>query len=393
VTFEFATATRIIFGAGRLREVGALSAELGSRALVVGGRTRERLAPLLADLEAHGLGAEVMSVPSEPTVQGVEAGVAQARIAGCDLVIAMGGGSVLDAGKAVAALLTNLGDVREYLEGVGRNRPLREAAAPCIAVPTTAGTGAEVTRNAVLAVPEARLKVSLRSPLLLPQVALIDPELTLELTPELTATTGFDALTQCLEPFVSPHANPLTDALCREGLTRVGRSLRRAARRGHDLAARTDMAVASLCGGLALANAKLGAVHGLAAPLGGMFPAPHGALCARLLPLVMAANLEALRAQPPTSPALARYGEAARLLTGDPKAQADAGVRWVAALGRELGIAPLSAFGVTERDLAEVVRSAQRSSSMQGNPVALSDETLVQVLRRAMAPDETAPSA
>lgn len=390
--FEFATATRIVFGAGRLQEVGALSAELGSRALVVGGRTPERLVPLLAQLGAHGLTTEVFSVAGEPTVQQVGAGAAQARAGGCDLVIGVGGGGALDAGKAIAALLTNPGDVREYLEGIGSNRPLQRASAPYVAVPTTAGTGAEVTRNAVLAVPEARLKVSLRSPLLLPRVALIDPELTLSLSPALTASTGFDALTQCLEPFVSPQANPLTDALCREGLGRVARALRRAARGGHDLEARTDMAVASLCGGLALANAKLGAVHGLAAPLGGMFPAPHGALCARLLPFVMVANLQALRAQSAGAPALARYDEVARLLTGDPAAQADAGVRWVAALSRELGTTPLSAFGVTEADLSEVVRSAQGASSMQGNPVALDDDTLTQVLRRAVAPDETAPS-
>lgn len=384
--FEFATATRIIFGAGTLREVGPLTAELGNRALVVGGGSPARLTPLLELLHAQGVSAHVFGVPGEPTVDLIAAGVEQARMHSCDVVLGMGGGSVLDAGKAVAALLTNRGDVYDYLEVVGRNQPLREPSAPYLAVPTTAGTGAEVTRNAVLGVPQERLKVSLRSPYMLPRVALVDPELTFSVPPSVTASTGLDALTQCLEPYVSPQANPVTDALCREGMQRVARSLRRAYADGRDREARTDMALASLCGGLALANAKLGAVHGFAAPLGGTFPAPHGAVCARLLPLVMAANVRALEARAPGSPALTRYGEVAQILTGDSSADASDGVRWVRELCAALAVPPLADFGVTEADIPEVVAKAQRASSMQGNPVVLSAEELTQVLHEAITP-------
>ena len=381
MTFEFATATRIVFGAGKVREAGMLAAEFGSRVLVVGGANRERLTPLLASLT---LPAHVFSVSGEPTVARVEEGVAEAKAHGCDVIVGMGGGSVLDAGKAIAALLTNPSPVREYLEVIGENRPLSEPSAPYIAIPTTAGTGAEVTRNAVLLAPEERVKVSLRSASMLPRVALVDPGLTLSLSPEVTANTGLDALTQCLEPFVSPQANPLTDGFCREGMGRVARSLRRAVAQGSDMEARTDMALASLCGGLALANAKLGAVHGFAAPLGGMFPAPHGAVCARLLPAVMAANIRALREREPDSPALARYDEVGRLLTENAGAEADDGVRWLETLCRELSVLPLSSYGVTENDVAEVVAKAERASSMQGNPLKLTPGELIEVLRRAL---------
>lgn len=381
MTFEFATATRIVFGAETLKQAGTFAAELGSRALVVGGANPERLRPLLAALT---LPAHVFSVSGEPTVALVEQGVAEARKRSCDVIIGMGGGSVLDAGKAIAALLTNPRPVRDYLEVIGENRPLSEASAPYLAIPTTAGTGAEVTRNAVLLSPEEQIKVSLRSASMLPRVALVDPELTLSLPPDITATTGLDALTQCLEPFVSPHASPLTDGFCREGMGRVARSLRRAVQQGSNLEARTDMALASLCGGLALANAKLGAVHGFAAPLGGMFPAPHGAICARLLPRVMGANIRVLREREPSSPVLERYSEIARILTGDAEAVADDGVRWVEALCRELSVRSLSSYGVTERDVAEVVAKAERASSMQGNPVKLTTEELEEVLGQAL---------
>lgn len=384
--FEFATATRIIFGAGSLREVGPLTAELGSHALVVGGGNAARLTPLFELLHAQGVSAHVFTVSGEPTVELVTAGVEEARMHGCNVVLGMGGGSALDAGKAVAALLTNGGDIYDYLEVVGRNQPLRRPSAPYLTVPTTAGTGAEVTRNAVLGVPHERVKVSLRSPYMLPRVALVDPELTFSVPPSVTAGTGLDALTQCLEPYVSPQANPLTDALCREGMQRAARSLRRAYDDGRDGEARTDMALASLCGGLALANAKLGAVHGFAAPLGGFFPAPHGAVCARLLPLVMAANIRALEERAPDSPALARYGEVARILTGDSDAEARDGVRWVRELCAALAVPPLADFGVTEADIPEVVAKAQRASSMQGNPIDLTNEELAEILHQAVAP-------
>ncbi|MEP0763201.1 MAG: iron-containing alcohol dehydrogenase [Chloroflexota bacterium] len=380
--FEFATATRIIFGEGTLAEVGTLAAGLGRCALVVTGRSAERAAPLLARLDAAGVACQTFAVAYEPTVDLALQGTQVARDLGADLVIAFGGGSVIDAGKAIAALLTNPGDPFDYLEVIGRGKPLPHAAAPVIAIPTTAGTGSEVTRNAVLASPEHRVKVSLRSPLMLPAVALVDPELTYGLPPAITAYTGLDALTQVIEPFVTPAANPLTDAICREGIVRAGRALRRAVARGDDAEARADMAFAALCGGLALANARLGAVHGFAGPFGGMFDAPHGAVCAALLPHVMAANVAALRA--PGHPSLCRYEEVARLLTGDARASADEGVAWVRDLVADLGVPGLAAYGLDEATFDTLIPAAQRSSSMKGNPVALSDDELRAILARAL---------
>ena len=382
--FEFATAARIAFGPGAAQEVAAIAVKLGRRPLVVTGRRAGQAGWLIAQLQQAGLVPTLFSVSGEPTVDTARAGVQQARDASCDLVIGLGGGSVLDAAKAIAALLTNHGDPLDYLEVVGRGQPLTQRSAPCIAVPTTAGTGSEVTRNAVLGSPEHRVKASLRSPSMLPTVALVDPELTHSVPPDVTAATGLDALTQCLEPFVSARANPLTDAVCREGMQRAARSLRRACLDGSDVDAREDMALASLCGGLALANAGLGAVHGFAGPIGGMFPAPHGAICARLLPPVMAANVEALQQRAPGSPALARFDEVARLLTGDPAARASDGVTWVADLVDALSIPRLAAHGIAPADFPEIVAKSQQASSMKANPIALTADELTTILHQAL---------
>ena len=383
MNFEFASPTRVLFGEKRLREAGELVASMGARALVVEGASN-RAAPLVELLRARGVVTTQLRVSGEPTTSLVECGVEQARAAGCDVVVALGGGSVIDAGKAVAALLTNSEQLRNYLEVVGEGRPLTERSAPFIAIPTTAGTGAEVTRNAVLMVEEARVKVSLRSPLMLPAVALIDPELTYTLPPAVTASTGLDALTQCIEPFVTPHANPLTDAVAREGMRRVASAFHRAYRDGGNVEARRDMAVASLCGGLALANAKLGAVHGFAAPLGGMFPIPHGVACARLLAPIVKANVRALVARAPGSPALERYDEIARVLTGDADARAEDGIAWLGDLVEGMAIPRLASYGVAEDDVPRIVDQARRASSMRGNPITLTDDELAEAVRVAI---------
>lgn len=382
--FEFATAGRIVFGAGVVGRLGAFARELGTRALVVTGRSRSRADRALEELDRSGIPAEVLCIGGEPSVADVRAGLELAQRWEADLLIGIGGGSALDAGKAIAALLTNGGDPLDYAEVVGRGQPLREPSAPYIAVPTTAGTGAEVTRNAVLDVPEHRVKVSLRSPLMLPRIALVDPELTISVNPEVTASTGFDALAQVLEPYVSNQANPLTDALCLEGLRRSARSLRRAHADGSDLTARTDLAITSLCGGLALANAKLGAVHGFAGPLGGMYGAPHGALCAALLPQVVAVNLEALRERAPHATALSRYAEIARILTQDPTAPPDAAVAALRQWARQLGIPGLSRYGVGTQDFDIIAEKAESASSMAGNPVRLTRPELRAVLETSL---------
>ncbi len=378
--FEFTTAGRIVFGPGALAEAGAIAREFGRHALVVTGRDPSRSQRLRDLLGVEKISTTVFSVPGEPATDEVVRGTAHARAAGCDLVIGFGGGSALDAAKTIAALLTNGGDLFDYLEVVGRAQPLARPAVPCIAIPTTSGTGSEVTRNAVLASPPHRVKVSLRSPHLLPRVALVDPELTHDLPPALTAATGLDALTQLIEPYVTPRANPMTDAFCVEGIARAARSLRRAVEHGRDASAREDMALASVLGGLALANAGLGAVHGFANPIGGMFTAPHGAICGALLPHVMAANLDALRARTPDHGAIRRYDEIARLLTGRSDAVADDGVRWVRELVGALKVPVLTTYGVTASDIPTITAAAAKASSMKANPVALTPDELAAIL-------------
>lgn len=382
--FEFATAARIVFGAGTLRQAGSFAKALGSRALVVTGRNPERAAGLLSSLDNEGVEYTLYAVSGEPAIEAVCAGVQVARQAQCEVIIGFGGGSAVDAGKAIAALLTNPGDVFDYLEIIGRARPLLAQPTPCIAIPTTAGAGAEVTRNAVLASPGHRLKASLRSPFLLPRLALVDPELTYHLPPSITASTGLDALTQLIEPFVSVRANPFTDSICREGLGRVARSLRRAFHNGADAVAREDMMLAGLSGGLALANAALGAVHGFAAPIGGMFPAPHGAVCAALLPHVMDVNVRALRQRATGADALRRFEEIARLLTGHPAATGEAGVQWVRELCRELQIPALHAYLMTKSDVPILCDKAAAASSMKGNPIVLRPDEMQEILERAL---------
>jgi alcohol dehydrogenase class IV len=319
-------------------------------------------------------------VEKEPSLVTIQRGVTLARESHCDLVIGFGGGSALDTGKAIAAMLTNEGDLLDYLEVIGRGQALKNPSAPYIAIPTTAGTGAEVTRNAVLYSPEHHVKVSLRSPHMLPDIALVDPELTYTLPPDVTASTGLDALTQLIEPFVSIKANPMTDALCREGMKRAARSLRHAYQDGSSAEAREDMALASLFSGLALANAGLGAVHGFAGPFGGMFDAPHGAVCAALLPHVMAANVRLLHG----NHLLRRCDEVAQILTGNSHATADVGVGWVADLVRDLQVPPLRTYGFTESYVPELIEKSAAASSMKGNPIQLTPDDMRGILLNAL---------
>jgi alcohol dehydrogenase class IV len=382
--FEFATATRIIFGIGSIKEAGRHAAQMGKHAFVITGRSVDRAAPLIKRLKENGVKYSQFSITEEPTTDLALAAVREARRQSCDVVVGFGGGSVVDTGKVVAALLTNSGDLMDYLEVIGSGRPLQHASAPYIAIPTTAGTGAEVTRNAVLDSPAHHVKVSMRSPFMLPQLALVDPELTFTMPPSITAGTGLDALTQLLEAFVSHQANPLTDAVCREGLRRAARSLKLAYLDGRNADARCDMCLASLFGGLALANAKLGAVHGFAGPLGGMYNAAHGALCAGMLPHVMDINVKALRARAPESEALDRYDEIARIVTGMPTAGAFDGIAWVRDLCLQLNVPPLADYGIKEEDFAVTVDKACNASSMKGNPIELTADELLEILQRAV---------
>jgi alcohol dehydrogenase class IV len=382
--FEFATARRIVFGPGTLSEVAPMAVEMGRRPLVVTGHSGDRAVPLMHALEKLGMEITRFQVLAEPTIDMALDVVQKARQAACDLVIGIGGGSVIDTGKVAAALITNSGQLMDYLEIIGNAQPLECAAAPYIAIPTTAGTGSEVTRNAVLGSPEHRVKISMRSPFMLPDLAVVDPELTISLPPSITASTGLDALTQLMEAFVSSHANEMTDGICREGLLRAAESLQRVYENGSDRKAREDMCLASLFSGFALANAKLGAVHGIAGPLGGMVSGAHGAICAGLLTYVMEMNIKALRSRAADSPALERYNELACILTQRSNANAKDAIAWVKNLCQTLQIESLAHLGLNKADLPAVVAKSQISSSMQGNPIRLTEDELMEILHNAL---------
>lgn len=391
--FEFSTARKIAFGAGAAEQIPGLAAAYGERAFLVLGSKPDRSQPLLDAIAARDVVTTVFHVAGEPTTETAQAAVTAAREARADVVIAIGGGSVMDTGKVVAAMLTNAGELADYLEVVGKGKLLREQSAPLIAVPTTAGTGAEVTYNAVIGVPQQHVKVSIRSPLMLPRWAIVDPLLTHSMPPELTASTGLDALTQLIEAFVSNKANPLTDSLCREGIQRTARSLQKAFDDGSDAEAREDMSLVGLFSGMALANAKLGAVHGFAGPLGGMTSAPHGVICGRLLSCVMQANVLALQNRPPEAgtdasveakTAMTRFDEIGRLVTGKDTATASDAVSWTGDLATALGLLGLRRYGLSSVDFPAIVAQAKKASSMQGNPVELTDEELTGILEWAI---------
>jgi alcohol dehydrogenase class IV len=384
MSFEFATATRIIFGEGTTKQLASAAKQWGSRVLLVTGHEPERWNHLRGEINATVAHSSILAVAGEPTVELIAQGLQQARAEKCDVVIAIGGGSVIDAGKAIAGLLPNPGEVLDYLEVVGKGNALQNPATPFIAVPTTAGTGSEVTRNAVLGVPARQVKASLRSPFLLPRLAVVDPELTLNLPPSITARTGLDALTQLIEAYVSIRANPVTDGFCVQGIPLAARSLRRAFHHGDDAAARSDMSLAALFSGLALANAGLGVIHGFAAPLGGRFTAPHGAVCAAILPYGMEINLRALRARAPGSAALGRYQDVARMLTGRPDATAEDAIVWTREISNEFEIPPLKQYGIGEQDVPILIAEAAKASSMKANPLVLTSEELEEVLTRSL---------
>lgn len=378
--FAFATSNRILFGDGRVGEAGKISSEYGSKAFVITGSTPERAAPLIESLQSHGMLHTEFSVSQEPTIEVVTNGLERARAFAPDVVIGIGGGSVLDTGKAIAVLLTNGDDPLDFLEVIGRGKPLQNPSKPYIAIPTTSGTGSEVTRNAVLASEEHHVKVSLRSSFMLPDVALIDPSLTYNVPPHITASTGLDALTQVIEPFISRRRNPMTDGFCLEGIPRAVHALQGAYLDGSDAGARRDMAITSLMGGLALANAGLGAVHGFAGPFGGMFHAPHGAICAALLPHVLEVNRKALVARSPEDEALSRLERIGKLVTSDPSASAQGGISWIRNLVEALHIPALRTYGFARGDFPDVIEKAKVSSSMRGNPIELTEIELEKIL-------------
>jgi alcohol dehydrogenase class IV len=382
--FEFATATRILFGSGGLNSIGNLAKDVGEHPMIVSGVPDDLTNRLIDLLKSQELTFTTVKINDEPTIDFIRKLADLAKRSFCDVVISIGGGSAMDAGKSVAAMLTNPGDIYDYLEVIGLGKPISHASAPFIAIPTTAGTGSEVTRNAVLGSTDQRVKVSLRSQFMLPRIALVDPELAIDLPPYITAITGLDALTQLIEPYTCNRPNPLIDAICREGITRVAKSLYRVYENGRDLAAREDMSLASLCGGLALANARLGAVHGLAGPIGGELPAPHAAICARLLPIVMQVNINSVIQRRTENPVLQRYDEVGKILTGKPDANVYDGIQWIQSLCSRFNIQPLASFGLTPANFPSLIEKSLKSSSMKGNPIELTNLDVDTILKLSM---------
>ncbi len=385
-TFEFATAGRIIFGCGKVKELPELLKPFGKKVLLVTGAHPERHEKLKRAIEEAGLGVELQSVRKEPTVERVNEIAEYIQRRQCDAVVGIGGGSVLDAGKAAAALANNPGELMDYLEGVGRGKVLPCPSLPYIAVPTTAGTGSEVTKNAVIGVPEASVKVSFRSAYLLPKIALVDPELTLESPSEVAVNCAFDALCHLLEAYLSLKATPMTDAVCREGLSRLGGGVLMAYwMKPEHLASRVQVSLASLLGGLALANGGLGAVHGFAGVLGGMIGAPHGAICAALLAPVLKMNYSVARENPSkeSQRLLGRISEVSLMLSQNVEAKPEDGIEIIEKLAQAQNVAGLGKLGLKKEHFPTVVEKASKASSMKGNPFVLGAEKLTQILKEA----------
>jgi alcohol dehydrogenase class IV len=393
--FQFRCAGQLLFGRGEHRRAAGLAAGLGRRVFLVTGAASLAnsgvLSSLTASLAERAEHIEHVTVSAEPTVDQADSLAKQCQAAGCQVVLAIGGGSVLDVGKAVAALATNAGAGIDYLEDVGRGTPraLQEVPLPVVAVPTTAGSGSEVTRNSVLKVPELQVKRSLRSDLMIPKVAIVDPDLLTTAPQRVAASAGMDALTHLIEGYLSTGAQPLTDALALRGIRLLWQALHRLADcfRGRLASLHPDtyeqLALTSLWGGIVLANAGLGAVHGLVAPLGGLCNVAHGDGCACLLPATFRVNAQALLSRQPHSPARARLGEIVQLLT-DGSDDVDAAVERLASLRKELGILGLADQGTQQRQFEQVVRQA-RGGSMRSNPIVLTDEELHVILESSLS--------
>lgn len=374
-SFEILQPRRIRFGRGEALAAAPEITNLGQRLFLIHGRDAGRADWLAHALKSSGAGVHSYSCLSEPSLPMLEDALTAAR--GADCVVSIGGGAAIDLGKAIAALLPASGVPLDYLEVVGRGGKLDAHPLPFVAIPTTAGTGAEVTKNAVIDVPEHRRKVSLRDDRMIADLAIVDPSLTDHCPRGVTLASGLDAITQVIEPYLCTRANPYTDALCRTAIPKGLAALHRLMD-GEDPTSRDSMAWVSLSGGLALANSGLGAVHGLAGVIGGMTGAAHGAICGALLPHVLRANRAAL---PYSASASERFDEVSSWIsaafgTADP---IDALERWM----HDAGLPRLSAQGLHPEDHAAVAEAGAFSSSMKANPVTLSTADLIAVLEVA----------
>lgn len=392
--FSLARLPRVEFGSGSLAKLPEILASYGDKALLVTGAkalcSSTNWVKLCAELQTLGIQFEQVNIAGEPSPHGVDKIVAQYANSAIDVVCAIGGGSVLDAGKAIAGLLRVDRPVSDYLEGVGAELPYRGPAVPFIAVPTTAGTGSEATKNAVLSVAgEHGYKKSFRHEDLVAQYAIIDPDLLASCPPALIAANGMDALTQLMESYVSLKANAVTDALAQSGLEAVRAGLLPwYENRADTTASRSQMAYAALISGITLAQVGLGSVHGLASPLGAFFPIPHGVVCGTLVAAATAVNIAALQARMPDSPALPKYAHAGRILSGELHLNDEAAqkrlLELLTAWTTQMQLPLLSSYGVQRSDFNRIVDNS-RGSSMKTNPLQLTDEEIGEILARRTA--------
>ena len=376
MSFSFLTATEILFGRGQAEAAAARITAMGRQIFLVHGRDAARSQWLVQALRDEGCGVQTYAVTHEPDIDVVQRGTEAAKDA--QVIVAIGGGAVVDAAKAIAALVPATRPMMDHLEVVGRGLPLDHLPLPFVAIPTTSGTGAEVTRNAVIYVPEHRRKVSLRDTRMLPRLAIIDPALTDSCPRAVTLASGLDAITQVIEPYICTKANPLSDALCRDAIPRGLAALRVLMQR-EDPSARDEMSWVSLCGGLALANSGLGAVHGLAGPLGGLTGAAHGAICGTLLPAVLVYN----RAKVKDAQLAARMDQVGAWIGAAfsvPDASIDEAAGMLAGWSRDCGLAGLSALGIDREAQLLAAKAAATSSSMKANPAQLTETDLMQIM-------------
>lgn len=387
--FSITRVPRIEFGSGVFTKTAALASHFGRRALLVTGggslRATSHWNALHTELKKNNMSWVDTPIQGEPSPVQVDALVAQLRAENIEVVIGVGGGSVLDAAKAIAGLLRVDQSVMDYLEGVGPELAYEGPSVPFIAVPTTAGTGSEATKNAVLSVQgDAGFKKSFRHELLVPQYAVVDPDLLATCPPALIAANGMDALTQLIESYVSTKSNPFTEALAWDGIAAACTGLLPWYEHGARAAeARARMAYAALISGITLAQTGLGSVHGLASPLGAFFPIPHGVVCGTLFASATQMNIHAMRVREPNNIALEKYARIARLLTGEAVADdataCDALVRRLEEWTQRLNLPRLSNYGMTRSDCARVVANC-RGSSMKTNPIVLTDAEVETIL-------------
>lgn len=388
IQFEFLPLPQIYFGRKQINKISSSTKQYGHNTLIVVSESvwKNNEIQSIIDIEfaTNDISKTVFLSKGEPTTKKVDQGVERARKEKVDVIIAIGGGSALDLGKAIAGLVPNTGSAKDYMEVIGKGAKINNQPLPLIVIPTTAGTGTEVTKNAVILSREDKLKSSIRSPLLIPKVAIIDPELMVSLPKEITASCGLDALTQLIEAFTSNKSQPITDSLAILGIQKVTESLIRAFDEGNDLDAREDMAFASLLSGICLANAGLGAVHGLAGPIGGMFDAPHGMICGALLAPTIEQNILKLLSQIPYSNKLSKYARLGEIVSGHSFESIREAVTniigYTKNITKILEMPKLSEFGIKQSDFDIIITKAKKSSSMKYNPVELSDEQLTKIL-------------